>query len=361
MANVILTEDTFGKITDGKGRTQTVRRFTWQNKNNVSAQVINYGGYITSIKVPGYNKEVDDITIGFNNIEGYLKPENRYFGATIGRVANRIGKAQMTVEGVKYNLAANNGPNHLHGGIVGFDKVFWEASVKDTKLTLSYHAADLEENYPGDVIANVTFELTNENEFRIDYKAVTTKPCPINFTNHTYFNLAGNGTGATELYKHVVSLNADKITEVVEGIPTGKLPCVQNTVFDLRIPKVLGDVIHKVPNAPGFDHNFCITRGSEQENAFVASVYHPNSGRIMEVYSNQPGVQFYTSNFLAEGNTLKGKDGFIKKHGALCLETQKYPDSVNHAHFPNTVIYPGEQYHHSVIFKFSVDEENKLY
>ncbi|XP_056645717.1 galactose mutarotase-like [Diorhabda sublineata] len=354
MGEVILTEDTFGKITDGKGKNRTVRRFTWQNKSKFSVQVIDYGGYITSIKVPDKDGNIKDITIGFDTVEKYLQPYNRYFGATIGRVANRIGKAKMIVEGVTYNLANNNGPHHLHGGKIGFDKVFWEACIQGTRLILSYHSADMEENYPGDLIANVIFELTKDNEFRIDYKAVTTKPCPVNFTNHSYFNLAGNGAGAQELYKHNVCINADKITEVDGGIPTGNLLPVQNTVFDLRVPKELGQIINKVPNSPGFDNNFCITKGTEQGNTFVASVYHPTSGRLMEVYSDQPGVQFYTSNFLPEDDTVMGKDGYIKKHGGFCLETQKYPDSVNNENFPNTIVYPGEQYHHSVVFKFSL-------
>ncbi|CAH1119123.1 unnamed protein product [Phaedon cochleariae] len=355
MTTVRLTEDIFGQVKDTKGHLKDIRRFTWTNSNNVSAQVITYGGYITAIKIPDRKGNIEDITIGFNNMEGYLQPENRYFGATVGRVANRIANAKMTVEGVDYNLAANNGPNHLHGGIQGFDKVIWEAHVKDTTLTLSYDSADMEEGYPGNVLSNVSFQLTENNEFVINYKATSTKPCPVNLTNHSYFNLAGNGKGAAELYKHTVCLNADKITEVNnQSIPTGNLPDVGGTAFDLRVPKILGDVIHKVPSSPGFDHNFCITRGSDQEDAFVARVSHPDTGRVMEVYSNQPGVQFYTGNYLPEKDTLRGKDGFIKKHGGFCLETQKYPDAVNHEHFPNTILYPGQQYHHKTTFKFSV-------
>ncbi|XP_023014435.2 galactose mutarotase [Leptinotarsa decemlineata] len=356
--NVSLVEDEFGHIEDDKGQQKTIKRYTWTNINKVSIQVITYGGYITSIKIPDKNGVIEDIAIGFKNIDGYLSPANRFFGATIGRVANRIKDGKMTVEGVAYSLATNNGPNHLHGGIKGFDKVIWESYVKGTTLYLSYHADDMEEGYPGDILATVSFQLTAENDFLIDYKATTTKPCPVNLTNHSYFNLAGNGKGSAELYKHIVSLNADKITEVdSQGIPTGNLPSVANTVFDLRVPKVLGDVIHKVPGAPGFDHNFCITRGSEQCNAFVARVAHTGSGRVMEVYSNQPGVQFYTSNFLPEGDDLMGKDGFIKKHGGFCLETQKYPDSINHKSFPNSILYPGEQYHHTTTFRFIVEKQ----
>ncbi|KAG5887803.1 hypothetical protein JTB14_019394 [Gonioctena quinquepunctata] len=350
---VKLTEDEFGQVKDDKGQQKTIKRFTWTNSNKISVQVITYGGYITSIKIPDNKGNIEDITIGFKDLNGYLSEDNRFFGATIGRVANRIGDAKMTVEGVKYSLAANNGANHLHGGIKGFDKVVWESYVKGTVLYLSYHSRDMEEGYPGDVLVTVSFQLTDENDFCVDYKATTTKPCPVNLTNHSYFNLAGNGKGSSELYKHIVCVNADKITEVDGGgIPTGKLPNVANTTFDLRVPKVLGDVIHKVPGAPGFDHNFCISKGSAQSDTFVARISHPGSGRVMEVYSNQPGVQFYTGNFLPEGDTLKGKDGFIKKHGAFCLETQKYPDSVNHKNFTNTILYPGEEYHHTTTFRF---------
>lgn len=219
--SVQLVEDTFGQIKDDKGQVKTIKRFTWTSPSKVSASVITYGAYITAIKIPDKNGKTEDIIIGFDNIDGYLKPENRYFGATVGRVANRIAKGKMTIEGVEYTLAKNNGENHLHGGVKGFDKVIWDSYVKDTRVTLSYHAADMEEGYPGDLLVNLTFQLTEDDEFKIDYTATTTKTTPINMTNHAYFNLAGNGKGASELYKHVVSINADKITETSNGIPTG--------------------------------------------------------------------------------------------------------------------------------------------
>ncbi|KAJ8915082.1 hypothetical protein NQ315_014337 [Exocentrus adspersus] len=263
----------------------------------------------------------------------------------------------MTIEGVTYKLATNDGENHLHGGIKGFDKVIWEYFIKNTAVVLSYHAADLEEGYPGDVVVNVTFQLTVDNEFLIDYKATTSKPTVVNLTNHSYFNLAGHDKGAKELYNHVVSINADKVTEVEsDGIPTGNLPEVSGTTFDLRIPTVLGDVIKKVPNSPGYDHNFCITRGTEQGNLFVAKVTHPGTGRTLEVYSNQPGVQFYTGNFLPEDDSLVGKGGSVyKKHGTFCLETQIYPDSINNPKFGKSILYPGEEYHHTSTLKFLID------
>lgn len=217
-----ITEDVFGYL-NVDGKSKPIKRYTLKNSNNISIQVITYGGYITSIKIPDAKGNVEDIVIGFNTFEEYLQPDNRYFGATVGRNANRIAKGKMTVEGVEYTLATNNGENHLHGGVKGFDKVIWESYVKNNTLILSYHASDMEEGYPGDVTVNVSFKLTPENDFLIDYKATTTKPTPINMTNHSYFNLAGNGKGNIELYKHYVMINADKITEVNNGIPTGKI------------------------------------------------------------------------------------------------------------------------------------------
>nr|CAH7717445.1 unnamed protein product [Callosobruchus chinensis] len=353
---VTLREDVFGEFKDSNGQMTKVRRFTWMNQHSMSVQVITYGAYITSMKFPDASGNIEDIVLGFNTFEEYLQPGNRFMGATVGRVANRISNAKMTVEGVEYKLVANNGPNHLHGGLKGFDKVIWEAYVKGSKLVLSYHSKDMEEGYPGDVLVNISFELTNDNEFKIEYRAFTSKPTPVNLTNHSYFNLAGNSGGANELYRHLVCLNADKITEANNGIPTGKLPSVSGTPFDLRVPKVLGNVIHTVPNSTGFDHNYCITKGSHQENTFVARVAHPSTGRVLEVYSNQPGVQFYTSNSLPDGDILKGKTGYIKKHGGFCLETQKFPDSVNQMHFPNTILYPGEEYYHTTTFRLLVDK-----
>ncbi|KAJ8972004.1 hypothetical protein NQ317_005981 [Molorchus minor] len=325
-----------------------------------SIQLINYGGYITSIKVPDKKRNVEDIVIGFDTLEGYQRPENMYFGSTIGRFANRIGKSKITVEGTTYQLSPNNGPNHLHGGIKGFDKVIWEYYVRGNQVTLSYHSPDLEEGYPGNVVASVVFELTDNDEFLMDYSATTTKPTIVNMTNHSYFNLAGHSKGSTELYKHVISINADRVTEVdSQGIPTGKLPSVSGTAFDLRIPRVIGDVIKKVPNSPGYDHNYCVSRGTEQVYSFVAKVLHPDSGRVFEVYSNQPGVQFYTGNFLPDDDSLKGKGGSVyRKHGAFCLETQMIPDTINHNHFGNAVLYPGERYHHAAKFKFLIENNN---
>ncbi|KAJ8936759.1 hypothetical protein NQ318_023196 [Aromia moschata] len=354
MSAVQLKQDVFGELTDHDGKKKTIKRFTWTNKRGVVVQLITYGGYITSIKIPDRKGNVEDVVIGYENLEGYFSTGNAYFGCTVGRGANRIGKSKITIEGVTYNLSANNGLNHLHGGNTGFDKVVFDHYVNGNQVILSYHSSDLEEGYPGDVVVNVTFELTDETEFLIDYKARTTKPTYVNMTNHSYFNLAGHNKGSAELYKHVISINADRVTEVdSQGIPTGNLVPVSGTIFDLRIPRVIGDVVRKVPNSPGYDHNYCIAKGSQQVDTFVAKVYHPESGRVLEVYSDQPGVQFYTGNFLPEDDSVKGKDGQIyKKHGAFCLEPQIFPDAINHNHFGKAILYPGEQYTHTSKYKF---------
>ncbi|KAJ8936761.1 hypothetical protein NQ318_023198 [Aromia moschata] len=336
-------EDEFGLFTDPTtGQSNPVRRFTWRNASNITVQVITYGATITTMKMPDVNGTVNDIVMGFNNMEGYLNPLNPYFGATVGRVANRVGYARITIDDTTYNVSANLGKHQLHGGFRGFDKVNWNHHVNGTQVTLSYLSQDMEEGYPGDVVVNVTFELTNTNEFFIDFKAVSTKPTFVNLTNHSYFNLAGHNKGAEEMYKHIISINADYTTEVDENsIPTGKLLPVGGSVFDLRIPRVLGEVIHKIPGYDGYDHNFCVNKASQQENTFVARAVHPPTGRVMEVYSNQPGVQFYCSNSIPEDpkkfrgdagplQRLEGKEGDYFKHGAFCFETQNWPDAVNH-------------------------------
>ncbi|KYB29855.1 galactose mutarotase isoform X1 [Tribolium castaneum] len=363
---VKLTQDQFDLYTyKNTGKSVSVRSFTWTNQSHVSVQVITYGATITSMKVPDKNGAIKDVVGGGSTIAEYQKAEV-YFGATVGRVANRIGNGQFRLFDQIVNVSKNLGKHQLHGGFVGFDKVIWEYYVSGNKVIMSYHSADGEEGYPGDVVVHATFELTENNEFLVEYKATTTKPTFVNLTNHSYFNLAGHDAGASELYKHVVCINADQITEVDnDSIPTGKLLPVANTVFDLQVPKVLGDVITKVPNSDGFDHNFCINKGPEQGTTFIARVYHPESGRMLEVYSNQPGVQFYTSNFFPENPktykgdktklaTLSGKGASYYKHGALCLETQNWPDAPNHDNFPKSILVPGETYHHNVAYKFSV-------
>ncbi|KAF7285636.1 hypothetical protein GWI33_010289 [Rhynchophorus ferrugineus] len=365
-----LEEDEFGTFKDRKtGKLESVSRFTWRNSQGVSVQVISYGATITSIKLPDKNGTIDDIVMGFDDINGYQNPLNPYFGATVGRVANRIGNAQISIDNEIYKVTANLGKHTLHGGLVGFDKVNWNYHVDGTKVTLSYLSKDLEEGFPGDVITSVTYQLTNDNRFLFDFKSTSTKPTFVNLTNHSYFNLAGHDAGAKEVYNHEISINANYTTEVDENsIPSGKLLPVAGTIFDLRIPKILGQVINNIPGYLGYDHNFCVNKGSSQDSTFVSRAVHPPTGRVLEIYSNQPGVQFYTSNHIPpdpKGNIrdsykvdrLIGKGGaYYYKHGSFCFETQNYPDAVNHKKFPPAVLYPGKLYHHSVEYRFFINK-----
>uniref|UniRef100_A0A182RI49 Aldose 1-epimerase n=1 Tax=Anopheles funestus TaxID=62324 RepID=A0A182RI49_ANOFN len=384
---VTLTVDGFGTVKHPKtGATETVKRFTWQNNQGMSVQVISYGAIITVMKVPDRNGRIDDVVLGFDDIPGYKTPNNPYFGATIGRIANRVGGGKFTLNGQEFQVTKNFESRHqLHGGKVGFDKYNWDAFVDGTVVTLTHTSPDGDEGYPGAVMVSVRYELKADNRFEALFKAVSTKPTPINLTNHSYFNLAGHSTGHEEIYRHVVSINADKITDTdADSIPSGKFICVGGTPFDLRIPRELGPAMAKTVSE-GFDDNFCITKGTEQGRTFTARVIHPHSGRVLEVYTDQPGVQFYTSNFMPDPNKnirpkqvnapeyyevtrlepvipdgvddppIRGKGGAkYCKHGAFCLETQNFPDAINHANFPSAVLIPGAQYVHEVVYKFDV-------
>lgn len=337
--------DTFGTTSDG----QKVDRYSFTNSNNIEVQIISFGGIITSIKVPDKTGKREDIVTGFDNIKDYeINPA--YFGAIIGRVANRIHKGKFTLDGEDYSLAINNGPNCLHGGIKGFDKKVWDAAIEGDLLKLSLTSPDGEENFPGTVKCTVTYELNNDNELVIDYSATTDKTTLINLTNHAYFNLAGHKEA--NVYDHTITLNAEKFTPKNEdGIPTGEIAGVNGTVFDLRSPTLMGQHINNIPGDIGYDHNFCIT-SDNKEKKFAAKVEHEASGRVLETYTNQQGVQLYTGNYL---NDIKGKDGACYgKHGAFCLETQVYPDAIHHTNFPSCVLKPGETYRHTTWYKFSV-------
>jgi len=373
---VRIVEDEFGRTKQpSTSETEIVRRFTFSNGNGVTIQVITYGATITTLKVPDRNGVLEDIALGFDDMNGYLTSTNPYFGATIGRVCNRIGKGEFTLNGKKYQLAKNNGANHLHGGNIGFDKFNWSAIVNGDKVIMTHVNEDNFEGYPGTVLTSVTFQLTENNEFKVSFAATTSKPTPINLTNHSYFNLAGHGAGYRELYNHSIAINADRYTVTDEGsIPTGEIRYVSGTPFDLRTRQNLGLAMVKLPGV-GFDDNYCLVKGTEQQLTFVAGVAHEKSGRTMEIYSDQPGVQFYTSNFIPDpenniypsgrkpdakapndGQALKGKGGVLyRKHGGFALETQKYPDSVNQANFPSVILLPGDMYRHELIYKFGVE------
>ncbi|GIY86656.1 galactose mutarotase [Caerostris darwini] len=345
--SISIRTDCFGEIQEDGGTSKKVTRFTMSNES-IEVQIIDYGACITSLKVPDKSGKMDDIVMGFDTIEEYIN-HPYYFGCTVGRYANRIAKGEFVLDDEKHSLAINNGPNHLHGGLKGFDKVIWDSTVEGNKVILFYTSPSMEENYPGELKCYVIYELTEGNEIIIDYEATTTEKTPINLTNHSYFNLAGHGSGP--IYDQIISLNADYYTPVDETlIPTGNIVPVTSTHFDLREPKRLGTLFEINPD--GFDHNFCVN-GELGIDRKVARVHHPESGRCMEVHSTQPGVQFYTANFLPEDDTLCGKEGkYYKKHGAFCLETQNYPDAVNQVNFPNAFLSTDEVYNHTTRLSF---------
>jgi len=373
---VQIIEDEFGRTKQpSTSATEIVRRFTFSNGNGVTIQVITYGATITTVKIPDRNGTFEDIALGFDDMNGYLSSTNPYFGATIGRVCNRIGKGEFTLNGKQYHLATNNGANHLHGGFIGFDKFNWSAIINGDKVVMTHVNEDNFEGYPGTVLTSVTFQLTETNEFNVSFAATTSKPTPINLTNHSYFNLAGHGAGARELYNHFIALNADKYTVTDAGsIPTGEIRYVAGTPFDLRTRQNLGLAMVKLPGV-GFDDNYVVNKGTEQQLTFVVGVSHEKSGRTLEIYSDQPGVQFYTGNYIPDpDNTIyppnrkpdakapndaqpiKGKGGALyKKYGGFALETQIYPDAINQAKFPNVVVLPGEVYRHELVYRFGVE------
>ena len=341
----------FGQMPDG---TQ-VDVYTLANINGFTAQIINYGAILVSLEVPDRDGRLTDVTLGFDNLDDYIA-RNAFFGATVGRYANRIGGAKFTLEGVEYELAMNNGPNSLHGGKKGFDKVVWR--LDDLKgegdqalVRLTYISEDGEEGYPGNLACSVTYTLTSDNELRFDYEAETDKTTVVNLTNHSYFNLAGQGTG--NVLDHVVMLNADKYTVFDETlIPTGEIRSVEGTPLDFTSPTSIGARIGQVGN--GYDQNYVLSKDDVPAGTLTlcARVLEPTSGRIMEVHTTEPGVQFYTGNFL--DGTLTGKEGKVyKKHYGFCLETQHYPDSPNKPAFPSVVLKPGQKFTSATVYAFS--------
>lgn len=303
-----------------------------------------------------------------------MQNNNPYFGAAIGRVANRVGHGTFVLDGKAIQVNKNFQDKHqLHGGFIGFDKLNWNSYVIGKKVVFSLFSPDKDEGYPGDLIATCTASLDDSNNFQLLFNAWTTKPTPVNLTNHSYFNLAGHDTGYNEIYNHTVTINADKITETdSDSIPSGTLLDVVGTSYDLRHPAKLGPALAKLDNI-GFDDNFCITSWSWSKLIPISKVVHEGSGRMLEVFSDQPGVQFYTANYMPDpkneirpaggkvidspnqGAPVVGKGGAkYYRHGAFCLETQLFPDSANHSNFPNSILVPGATYSHSVIYKFSV-------
>ena len=336
---------------------QTPQTFTLKNKAGMEAVITNYGGILMSLKVPNRAGKLEDVVLGFDQPEDYIaKKEHPYFGALVGRYGNRIGKAQFTLDGKTYKLAANNGPNSLHGGLVGFDKKFWTGRQSGNTLTLDVVSKDMEEGFPGELRVQVVYHLTDDNALHIDYMATTNKPTVLNLTNHSYFNLGGNAE--KHVMGHVLTLKASKFTPVDKTlIPTGELRAVAGTPFDFTKPTPIGSRIDQADEqlkaGGGYDHNFVLDKGITATPQLIAEVYDPASGRLMDVLTTEPGVQFYTANFLDGSIVGKGGRKYEKRH-ALCLETQHYPDSPNQGSFPSTVLRPGDTYKTSTVFHFRV-------
>jgi aldose 1-epimerase len=343
-------------------RGEAVDEYTLTNTHGMEVKIITFGGTVTSIKVPDRNGNMANVVLGFSELKSY-ETRSPYFGCIIGRYGNRIAKGKFTLEGREYTLATNNGPNSLHGGNVGFDKKVWAATqVRDASgvgLSLAYTSPDMEEGYPGTLTMKVVYTLTDRNELKIDYTATTDKPTVFNPTNHSYFNLAGEGSGP--IYDEVLWMAADKFTPVDSTlIPTGVLAPVAGTVFDFTVPKVLGPAIHsndpQVVIGKGIDHNFVLNRRSPDDKSMMlgARLYDPESGRIMETWTTEPGIQVYTGNFL--DGSLYGPSGHAYRQGAaITFETQHFPDSPNQPNFPSTELKPGQTFRSSTIHKFLVD------
>jgi aldose 1-epimerase len=341
---------TFGKTPDGT----PVDLYVLTNAKGMTTKVTNYGAILTELDVPDRDGKFADVVLGFDDLKGYLGT-HPYFGATVGRVANRIAKGKFTLKGKTYHLAVNNGPNALHGGKKGFDKVVWKAeplrAADGAAVKFTYRSPDGEEGYPGNLTASVTYTLTDDNELKIDYRAMTDQATPVNLTNHSYFTLAGPASG--DVLGHEVMLAADRYTPVDDTlIPTGEIKSVKGTPLDFTQSTRIGARIAQVKGDPGgYDHNFVLKKEGK-ELALAARVYEPRTGRVLEMFTTEPGVQFYTGNFL--DGSIRGKGGVVyKKHQGFCLEAQHFPDSVNHASFPSVILEPGKTYTQTTVYKFS--------
>ncbi len=340
-------KEDFGNMPDGT----LVELYTLNNSQGLRARIMTYGAIVVSLEVPDRDGNTADITLGYDFLDGYLET-SPYFGAIVGRYGNRIGRGRFTLDGVEYTLELNNGENHLHGGLKGFDKVVWQAEpIREENavgIKLSYLSVDGEEGYPGNLSCSVTYLLTEGNELKIAYQAETDKATPVNLTHHSYFNLAGQGTG--DILGHELMLNADHYTPVDAGlIPTGEIRQVQGSPFDFTSPHAIGERMVQVEG--GYDHNYVLTSGGG-ELSLAAQVFDPESGRVMEIFTTEPGIQFYSGNFL--DSTITGKIGRVyHKHYGFCLETQHFPDSPNLPNFPSAVLRPGKILSSLTVHRFS--------
>jgi len=343
----------YNKMFDGK----QVKIFTIKNQKGMEVTVTNYGARIISWLVPDRKGKFEDVVFGFDSIDGYLNAKENYFGASIGRYGNRIAKGEFSIGDIHYKLAQNNGVNSLHGGVNGFSRKIWDVVPKgDNELHLNLVSPDMDEGYPGELSVSMVYRLTNDNELVIQYEAKCDKPTVINLTNHSYFNLHGAGNGT--ILDHQLTLNADFFTPIDSTlIPTGEFTPVENTPFDFRNPTLIGDRINskeqQIIYGLGYDINYVLKKSPDQSISLAAAVYEPQSGRVLEVYTDQPGIQFYTGNFL--DGKYPGKKG--KSYGyrsGMCLETQHFPNSPNQPKFPSTELAPDQVYTHTCIYKFSV-------
>jgi aldose 1-epimerase len=350
-----VTRAPFGRMPDGTA----VEVYTLTNPGGTQVKAITYGAIIQAIRVPDKAGRMGDVTLGYDSLEGYLTT-SPYFGAVVGRYANRIAQGRFTLGGRRYQLATNNGPNHLHGGVKGFDKVVWAAAsvqkgdIVGVRLDHTSPAGD--EGYPGTLRAHVTYTLTPSNQLIVEYRATTDRPTPVNLSQHTYFNLAGEGNG--DILGHVLTIHADRYTPVDSTlIPTGRLASVGNTPFDFRVPTPIGARIDQpdpqLEHGRGYDHNFVLNRAGA---GLVHAVHmlEPKTGRTLDIFTTEPGLQFYSGNFL--DGTITGKGGHVYRHRAgVALETQHFPDSPNHPGFPSTILRPGEEYRSRTVFAFGVE------
>jgi len=349
-----MNKQPFGKTADG----QAVDLFTLTNSKGMEVAITNFGGIVESVKVPDRTGKLDDVVLGYDQLDGYLT-NKAFFGALIGRYGNRIAHGQFKLGGNTYNLPKNDGDNTLHGGTTGFNKRVWTAKdisgAKGPALELTYLSKDGEEGFPGNLSVKVVYTLTEQNELRIEYSATADKDTVVNLTNHSYFNLAGQGNG--DILSHQLMLNADRFTPVDQTlIPTGELKPVKSTPFDFTKPMAIGARINQddqqLKFGKGYDHNWVLNGGIKTAPALAAEAYDPKTGRVLQVLTTEPGVQFYSGNFLDGTITGKGGKVYNLRYG-FCLETQHFPDSPNHPNFPSTVLKPGQHYHTITIFKFS--------
>ncbi|SFD30118.1 aldose 1-epimerase [Chitinophaga sp. CF118] len=342
----------FDSTIDGK----PVKLYYLKSKGGVQAAITNYGAKIVGLLAPDKQGQLADVELGYDNIAKYVTTKDRYYGGIVGRYGNRIAKGKFKLDGKEYSLAVNNGVNHLHGGKKGFNDVVWDAEQpNDHTLKLHYLSVDGEEGYPGNLHVTLTYELTDSNELKINYEATTDKATIVNLTNHSFFNLHGAGNG--DINDHILTLNADRFTPVDSTlIPTGKLEAVKGTPMDFTTPTVIGERVNaefqQLQFGHGYDHNYVLNKKGN-ELSLAATVLEPVSGRYLEVWTTEPGVQFYGGNFLNGTDTGKGGKTYVHR-GALCLETQHFPNSPNEASFPTVVVKPGETYKHTCVYKFGV-------